>query len=63
MLIIEVNEKQPIEKALKKYKRKFDKIKILRELRNRKEFTKKSVNKREKLKKAIYLQKKFGNNE
>jgi len=63
MLIIEVNEKQPIEKALKKYKKKFDKIKILRELRNRKEFTKKSVNKREKLKKAIYLQKKFGNNE
>lgn len=62
MLIIEVNEKQPIEKALKKYKRKFDKTKILRELRNRKEFTKKSVNKREKLKKAIYLQNKFGNN-
>jgi small subunit ribosomal protein S21 len=63
MLIIKVEGHDTIEKALKKYKRKFDKIKILRELRNRKEFTKKSVNKREGLKKAVYLQKKFGDDE
>lgn len=63
MLIIKVEGNDNIEKALKKYKRKFDKTKILRELRNRKEFTKKSVNKREGLKKAVYLQKKFGDDE
>jgi small subunit ribosomal protein S21 len=63
MLIIKVEGNDNIEKALKKYKRKFDKTKILRELRNRKEYTKKSVNKREGLKKAVYLQKKFGDDE
>lgn len=63
MLIIKVEGNDTIEKALKKYKRKFDKVKTLRELRSRKEFTKKSVRKREGLKKAVYLQKKFGNNE
>lgn len=63
MLIIKVEGSDNIEKALKKYKRKFDKVKTLRELRNRKEFTKKSVRKREGLKKAVYLQKKFGDDE
>ena len=43
MLIVEVNSKQPIEKALKVLKKKWDKNKIIKELRNRKEFKKKSV--------------------
>lgn len=60
MLIIKVDEKETIEKALKRYKRKFDKVKIVRELRERKHFKKKSVKKRENLNKAIYIQQKFG---
>lgn len=60
MLIIKVEERETIEKALKKYKRKFDKAKIVRQLRDRKHFTKKSVKNREKLNKAIYVQQKFG---
>lgn len=53
MLIIKVDEKETIEKALKRYKRKFEKTKILKELRERKNFTKKSVKNRENLNKAI----------
>lgn len=60
MLIIKVEEKETIEKALKRYKRKFDKAKIVKQLRDRKQFTKKSVKNREKLNKAIYVQQKFG---
>lgn len=60
MLIIKVEERETIEKALKRYKRKFDKAQIVKQLRERKQFTKKSVKNREKLKKAIYVQDKFG---
>lgn len=63
MLIIKIEEKDTLEKALKRYKKKFDKVKILKELRDRKTFKKKSVKKRENLKKAIYIQKKFGSEE
>ncbi len=61
MLIIKVDEKETIEKALKRYKRKFEKTKILKELRERKNFTKKSVKNRENLNKAIYVYQKFNN--
>jgi small subunit ribosomal protein S21 len=47
MLIVEVNEKQPIERALKVLKRKWDKNKTMKELRDRKEFKKKSVKRRD----------------
>lgn len=63
MLIIKVNEKEGIEKALKRLKRKFDKTKVLKELRRRKEFTKPSIERREKIKKAIYVTKKYGDKE
>jgi small subunit ribosomal protein S21 len=52
--------KDPIDKSLKIFKRKFDRTGVLRELKSRKEFKKKSVTRREKLKKAIYVQQKFG---
>jgi small subunit ribosomal protein S21 len=58
MIIIEVNGKDSIERALKKFKRKFDNTKVLRELRNRQSYTKKSVERRDELKKAIYLEQK-----
>ena len=63
MLIIKIEEKETIEKALKKLKRKFDKTKVVKELRERKYFTKKSVKKREQKKKAIYIQQKFKSEE
>lgn len=55
MIIVEVNN--GIEKALKKYKAKHKRIKVNEELRDRKEFTKKSVKKRQRKLKAIYIQK------
>jgi small subunit ribosomal protein S21 len=60
MLKVEVNEKQPLERALKVLKKKWDKTKTLRELRERKNFVKKSVKRREEIKKAEYVQKKYG---
>ena len=57
MLIIPVKEGENIERALKKYKKKFDRTKVVRELRARKQFTKPSVLRREEIKKAAYIQK------
>jgi len=61
MIIIEV--KGSIEKSLKKYKRKFENLKIAKQLRDRKHFKKKSVERRDEVKKAIYVQKKFNTEE
>ena len=64
MIIVEVEGgKDGIEKALKKYKRKFERTKMMRQLRNRKEFEKPSVKRRNQIKKAIYVEQKFGNND
>ena len=57
MIIVPIKEGENIERALKKLKRKFEKTGIVRELRNRKTFVKKSVARRDELKKAIYVQK------
>ena len=54
MLIIDVKESESIDKALKKYKRKFEKAGILKELRSRKHFTKPSVIRRNEVLKAVY---------
>ena len=53
MIIVPIKEGENIERALKKFKRKFEKTGIVRELRNRKTFVKKSVARRDELKKAI----------
>jgi small subunit ribosomal protein S21 len=58
MLIINVKGKNGIERALKEYKNKVYKTKLHQEIRERKEYTKNSVEKREKKKKAIYVNKK-----
>ena len=63
MLIVEVNPKQPIERALKVLKRKWDKNKTMKELRDRKEFKKKSVKRRDEEKRADYIQKKYRTND
>ena len=56
MLIIPVKEGENIDKALKRYKRKFDRTKTMRQLRERKNFTKPSVSKRAQKIKASYIQ-------
>ena len=58
MLKVEV-KKGHIERALKQLKGKFIKTKVPKECRNRQEYTKKSVTKRAEKIKAIYLQKKY----
>jgi len=47
MLIIPIKEGENIEKALKKYKKKYEKTNVMKELRNRKEFEKPSVVRRQ----------------
>ena len=56
MIIVQVKDGDNIEKALKKFKRKFEKTGAIRELRARREFTKPSVKKRMAKMKAIYVQ-------
>ena len=56
MIIVPVKDGENIERALKKFKRKFDNTGVVRELRNRKTFVKPSVARRDQLKKAIYVQ-------
>lgn len=58
MIIIDVTKEKNIETALRNYKQKVQKIKIIQELRNRKEYVKPSVKKRETISKAIYCEKK-----
>ncbi len=54
MLIIPVKEGENIERALKRYKKKFDRTGVVRGLRKRQFFTKPSVARREEIKKAQY---------
>lgn len=56
MLIIDSKDCENIDKALKKYKKKFEKSKTLLELRERQAFTKPSVRRRTQVLKAIYKQ-------
>jgi small subunit ribosomal protein S21 len=57
MLIVPVKEGENIERALKKFKKKFDKTGLVKELRKRQQFTKPSVVKRQQRLKAIYATK------
>ncbi len=57
MIIVPIKEGENIERALKKFKRKFEKTGTVRELRGRKTFVKPSIKKRDAMKKAIYVQK------
>jgi small subunit ribosomal protein S21 len=56
MLRIPVKKGENIEKVLKKYKRKFQKTQVMKELRSRKEFKKPSVKRRQAVIKAKYIQ-------
>ena len=56
MLIIPIKEGENIDRALKRYKRKFDKTGRKRQLQVRKQFNKPSVIRRAQIQKAQYIQ-------
>lgn len=58
MIIIEVDQKGGIDKALKNYKKKFNNLKVGKELRERKEFQKPSEKRRSVILKAKYKEQK-----
>ncbi len=60
MLIIDVKDTDSIDRALKKYKRKFERSGTLKELRRRKHFVKPSIQRRTEILKAVYKNHKFG---
>ncbi len=57
MLIIPVKEGESIDRALKKFKKKFEKTGVVKELRSRQQFTKFSIVRREEIKHAVYINK------
>ncbi len=56
MIIVPVKDGENIERALKKFKRKFEKTGVVKELRSRQQFDKPSVKRRLKMERAIYVQ-------
>ncbi len=58
MLIIPIKDGENIDRALKRFKRKFDRTKVMRTLRDKKQFTKPSVKNRKQNIKAAYIQRK-----
>ncbi len=61
MIKIKLNKEKNLDSALKKFKSKFDKLGLKKELLDRKEFVKPSITRREEIKNAIYREK-FRNN-
>ncbi len=57
MIIVPVKDGENIERALKKFKRKYEKTGIVKDLRARQQYDKPSVLKRLKMEHAIYVQK------
>lgn len=56
MIVINVKEGESIDRALKRFKKKFEKTGVLRELRSRQAFEKRSVSRRNLVKRAVYRQ-------
>ncbi|WP_242094933.1 30S ribosomal protein S21 [Aestuariivivens sediminicola] len=56
MLIIPIKEGENIDRALKRFKRKFDRTGVKRQLQQRKQFTKPSVERRAQIQKAQHIQ-------
>ncbi len=54
MIYINVKDNENLDKALKKYKKKYEKIGIMKELRGRQAFEKPSITRRMEIKKAAY---------
>ncbi|MFC0342977.1 MULTISPECIES: 30S ribosomal protein S21 [Epilithonimonas] len=63
MLIIPVKDGESIDRALKKYKRKFDKTRVVKQLRSRQQFIKPSVTLRQAKLKAAHKQRNLSKEE
>ncbi len=55
MIVVPLKEGENIERALKRFKRKFERTGAVRELRARQAFIKPSVAKRKQMEKAVYV--------
>ena len=60
MLILDRKDGETIDRLLKRYKRKHREVQVNKKLRRRKFFTKPSVQRREEVLKARYIQEKYG---
>ena len=56
MIIMPIKEGENIERALKKFKRKYERTGVLKELRRRQYFTKPSISNRIQKQHAIYVE-------
>lgn len=56
MIVVPLKEGENIERALKKFKRKYEKTGVVKELRSRQAFVKPSVEKRKRKQHAVYVQ-------
>jgi len=56
MIVVPIKDGENIERALKKFKRKYEKTGVVKELRRRQQFDKPSVVNREKKQHAVYVQ-------
>ena len=54
MIIVNVKENESIDKALKRFKKKFEKTGVLKELRSRTSYEKPSVTRRNEIIRAVY---------
>ncbi len=61
MIIINIKENESVDKALKRFKKKFERTGVLKELRARTFFEKPSVRKRNVKIRAAYRQRVYGN--
>jgi small subunit ribosomal protein S21 len=61
MLIINIKENESIDKALKRFKKKFEKTGVVKQLRRRSAFIKPSVTRRTEMIRASYKQITYGN--
>ena len=56
MIIVPIKEGENIERALKKFKRKYEKTGVIKELRRRQQFNEPSQVRRKRMEHAIYVQ-------
>ena len=59
MIQVNVKENESIERALKRFKKKFEKAGVIKELRGRQHFVKPSIKKRQEVIRAAYREKMF----
>lgn len=57
MIVVNIKENESLDKALKRFKKKFEKAGVLRELRSRTYFEKPSVRRRSEIIRAAYREK------